>query len=414
MSHHKKGSPTATLRTHLKVNTKTYLGESIIRVTGDAETTLACKILETIQGESMTEAKKKLLIVQEAMGGCGRNVVDIVTGIDHSRFDVTVAYGTGRLDDYYRKALPEMENHATLIPIPELIRDISAPNDIKAWLRVHALIKQIKPDILHCHSSKAGVIGRSAVIGSHVAKIFYTPHAYAFQAREFSKPKRLLFVMLERIFSHLFTTCTFNVSTGERDIALPSREEALQSLGLSGLPQDAIIVGSTVRLAAQKDPMTFARIAKMVVERDPRAHFVCVGDGDLQDDVARFVEDNDLGGNVHLLGYRDDAERVVTAFDVYLLTSLYEGLPYSLVESLRAGVPIVATNVTGSNEVVRPDVNGYLFEVGNVEDGARQVERVIAERSCNGRFSPDAVRNTYLDKFTSARMLGGVQQSYLD
>lgn len=96
----------------------------------------------------MTEAKKKLLIVQEAMGGCGRNVVDIVTGIDHSRFDVTVAYGTGRLDDYYRKALPEMENHATLIPIPELIRDISAPNDIKAWLRVHALIKQIKPDIL--------------------------------------------------------------------------------------------------------------------------------------------------------------------------------------------------------------------------------------------------------------------------
>ena len=328
-----------------------------------------------------------------------------------------------------------MENHATLIPIPELIRDISAPNDIKAWLRVHALIKQIKPDILHCHSSKAGVIGRSAVIGSRVAKVFYTPHAYAFQAREFSKPKKLLFVMLERMFSHLFTTCTFNVSTGERDIALqygiddpnkfkvvyngipdialPSREEALQSLGLSGLPQDAIIVGSTVRLAAQKDPMTFARIAKMVIERDPRAHFVCVGDGDLQDDVARFVEDNDLGGNVHLLGYRDDAERVVTAFDVYLLTSLYEGLPYSLVESLRAGVPIVATNVTGSNEVVRPGVNGYLFEVGNVEDGARQVERVIAERSCNGRFSPDAVRNTYLDKFTSERMLDGVQQSYL-
>lgn len=243
-----------------RVNGQTYLGESIIRVTGDAETTLACKILETIQGESMTEAKKKLLIVQEAMGGCGRNVVDIVTGIDHSRFDVTVAYGTGRLDDYYRKALPEMENHATLIPIPELIRDISAPNDIKAWLRVHALIKQIKPDILHCHSSKAGVIGRSAVIGSRVAKVFYTPHAYAFQAREFSKPKKLLFVMLERMFSHLFTTCTFNVSTGERDIALqygiddpnkfkvvyngipdialPSREEALQSLGLSGLPQD--------------------------------------------------------------------------------------------------------------------------------------------------------------------------------
>lgn len=384
----------------------------------------------------MITAKKKLLIVQEAMGGCGRNVVDIVNGIDHDRFDVTVAYGTDRLDDYYRKALPEMEKHATLIPIPELTRDISASNDIRAWLRVHELIKQIKPDILHCHSSKAGIIGRSAIIGSHVAKVFYTPHAYSFQAWEFSESKKLLFVMLERMFSHLLTTRTFNVSAGECDIALrygidnpnkfkvvyngipdielPSHDEALRALGLSSLPQDSIVVGSTVRLAAQKNPMTFVRVAKTVVKHNPRVHFVCVGDGDLQDDVTRFVESNGLADHVHLLGYRDDAERIVTAFDVYLLTSLYEGLPYSLVESLRAGVPIVATNVTGSNEVVRPGVNGYLFEVGDVEDGARQVERIISERSRGGGFSPDAVRGTYLDRFTSACMLDSVQQSYLD
>lgn len=307
----------------------------------------------------MITAKKKLLIVQEAMGGCGRNVVDIVNGIDHDRFDVTVAYGTGRLDDYYRKALPEMEKHATLIPIPELTRDISASNDIRAWLRIHELIKQIKPDILHCHSSKAGIIGRSAIIGSHVAKVFYTPHAYSFQAWEFSESKKLLFVMLERMFSHLLTTRTFNVSAGECDIALrygidnpnkfkvvyngipdielPSHDEALRALGLSSLPQDSIVVGSTVRLAAQKDPMTFVRVAKTVVEHNPRVHFVCVGDGDLQDDVTRFVESNGLADHVHLLGYRDDAERIVTAFDVYLLTSLYEGLPYSLVEVIACG-----------------------------------------------------------------------------
>ena len=105
------------------------------------------------------EGKKRLLIVQEAMGGCGRNVVDIVNGIDHSKFDVTVAYGTNRIDDYYRNAIPEMEKHATLIPIPELVRDLSAGNDIKAWLHIRRLIKQIRPDILHCHSSKAGIIG---------------------------------------------------------------------------------------------------------------------------------------------------------------------------------------------------------------------------------------------------------------
>lgn len=381
------------------------------------------------------EGKKRLLIVQEAMGGCGRNVVDIVNGIDHSKFDVTVAYGTNRIDDYYRNAIPEMEKHATLIPIPELVRDLSAGNDIKAWLHIRRLIKQIRPDILHCHSSKAGIIGRSAAVGGHVSKVFYTPHAYAFQAWEFSESKKRFFAFLERVFSRFLTTRTFNVSNGERnialqrhidrpdkfkvvyngipDVALPSREEALRLLGLSDLPDGAVVVGSTVRLAKQKDPMTFVRIARAVVERNPLAHFVCVGDGDLQDEVARFVADNGLSDNVHLLGYRDDAELIVKAFDVYLLTSLYEGLPYSLVESLRAGVPIVATDVTGSNEVVRPGVNGYLFKVGDVKAGAQQVEHVIAELPTGDRFSSDAIRATYLERFTSQRMLDSVQESYL-
>lgn len=123
-----------------------------------------------------------MLIVQEAMGGCGRNVVDIVNGIDHSKFDVTVIYGTNRLDDYCRTAIPEMKKHAMLITVPELVWDLSTSNDLKAWLRVRKLIKQIKPDIIHCHSPKAGIIGRSAAVGCHVSKVFYTPHAYAFQA----------------------------------------------------------------------------------------------------------------------------------------------------------------------------------------------------------------------------------------
>lgn len=389
------------------------------------------------RGDSVTAAargKKRVLIVQEAMGGCGRNVVDIVNGIDHAKFEVTVAYGTDRIDEYYRNAIPEMEKYATLIPVPELIRDISLRDDFKAWLRIRKLIRQFKPDILHCHSSKAGIIGRAATIGNRVPKVFYTPHAYAFQAWEFSQSKKRLFILLERTFSRIFTTQTFNVSTGERDIALqhridkpeklkvvyngipdialPSREEALRTLGLSNLPQHAIIIGSTVRLAQQKDPMTFVRIAQTIVEHNPLAHFVCVGNGDLHDTVARFVADNGLANNVHLLGYRDDAERIVTAFDVYLLTSLYEGLPYSLVEALRAGVPIVATNVTGSNEVVQPGVNGYLFKVGDVDDGVHQVERIIDERSRHGKFCHDTIRYTYLDKFTSGCMLDSVQQSY--
>lgn len=83
------------------------------------------------------------------------------------------------------------------------------------------------------------------------------------------------------------------------------------------------------------------------------------------------------------------------------------------VESLRAGVTVVATVVTGSNEVVQPGVNGRLFKVGDVADGACQVERVISELSTESRFSSEATRATYLERFTSQQMLDSVQESYL-
>ena len=383
---------------------------------------------ETTEG-SIT-GKRKLLIIHEAMGGCGRNVIDIVNGVDSSKFEVTVVYGTSRIDDYYRKWIPTMNEHATLIPAPYLTRSLNPHAALHAIRKLRSIIKQVEPDIVHCHSSIAGTVGRLATAGLHVDKVFYSPHAYSFQAWEFSARKKRLFALLERILSHIFTTCTFNVSAGERtlalehrldtpdkfkvvyngipDTAIPSRQEALTLLGLDKLPEDSIIVGSTVRLTAQKDPTTFLKIAQRVISTHPRMHFVCVGDGELRNDANRFIEENGLSSNVHLLGYRNDAERIVAAFDIYLLTSLYEGLPYSLVESLRAGVPIVATDVTGNNEVVRPGVNGYLFPIKNVEKGAEMVLKVY-----NTHFPAQQVRETYLDKFTVKKMLSDIQQSYL-
>ena len=383
----------------------------------------------------MEQRKKKLLIVQEAMGGCGRNVIDIVTGIDHDIFDITVLYGDSRIDDYYRNALPHMRKYANIIAIPSMERNLSMKKDVKALLDIYHQIKRIQPDIVHCHSSKAGILGRFAAALRHVEKIFYTPHAYSFQAWEFSETKKRVFAFLERFFSHHFTTCTFNVSKGERDIALqynidrpdklkvvyngipdvtlPTREEARAQLALN-LPDNAIVVGTTVRLAEQKDPKTFVHIADRVIAKMPKVHFVYVGDGPLMSDVQQYVEAHGLTDNVHLVGYRDDAEFIVSAFDVYLLTSLYEGLPYSLLESLRAGVPLVATDTTGSNEVIQTGINGYLFPIGDAKDGADKLIRLIQEASRGTKFSYETVRDTYLNQFTVEKMLSSIQESYLE
>lgn len=370
--------------------------------------------------------KKRLLIIQEAMGGCGRNVADIVRGIDLDRFEVTVIYGTSRMDDYYRSALPEMKDKATMIPCECLVRSIRPRQDLEAYRFIKSVIRDVRPDIVHCHSSKAGVIGRTAAKRLGVEKVFYTPHAYSFLAPEFSPKKRCLFVEIERFFSRHMTTLTFNVSQGEKqsalenhlddpskfkviyngipDIKVPSRRESRSKLGL---PQGVPIVGVTARLVEQKDPMTFARIAEKVIKYNPDVHFAYIGDGPYRDQVIGFCGERGIESNVHLLGYRADAEFVVSAFDVYLLTSLYEGFPYSPVEALRAGGPLVATKTTGNTEIVVPRENGLLFPIGDAESGARAVEEVLTNA-----YASSKVRKTFLENFTIDTMLMRIQEEY--
>lgn len=370
--------------------------------------------------------KKRLLIIQEAMGGCGRNVADIVRGVDQERFEVTVVYGTSRVDDYYRSAMSEMKAKATMIPCDYLVRAISPKQELKAYQFIKSVIRNVRPDIIHCHSSKAGIIGRAAAKRLGVKKVFYTPHAYSFLAPEFSPAKRRAFIAIERFFSRHMTTLTFNVSRGEKqsaldnhldkpskfkviyngipDVAVPSREESRSRLGL---PQGVPVIGVTARLVEQKDSMTFARIAEKVIRRNPSVHFAYIGDGPYHEQVVKFCREQGIEGNFHLLGYRADAELVVSAFDVYLLTSLYEGFPYSPVEALRAGVPVVATRTTGNTEIVIPHENGLMFPVRDAEAGAKAIEEVLSTT-----YDSDMVRKTFLEKFTVSTMLTRIQEEY--
>ncbi len=111
---------------------------------------------------------------------------------------------------------------------------------------------------------------------------------------------------------------------------------------------------------------------------------------------------------MHLIGYRNDADAIVRAFDVYLLTSLYEGLPYSLIEALRSGVPIVATDTTGNNEIVQDGVNGSLFAVGDDSEGAEKTEVMLSSPP-----SEKSILRSYQSEFTLERMINKIQKHYL-
>lgn len=315
-----------------------------------------------------------------------------------------------------------------MIGVEHFYREISLSEDLKAYGEIKREIRAFCPDVVHCHSSKAGILGRMAAKRMGVKRIYYTPHAYSFQAPEFSGTKKQIFTRLERFFSRHCTTKTFNVSNGEKECALKEKidskdkfkviyngipEMALPDKAVLRrqlqLPQEAFVAGVTARLNEQKDPLTFAKTAEKVIRACSAAHFVYVGDGPLYDSVSSYVKARGLEGNIHLLGYRSDAEQLTGAFDVYLLTSLYEGLPYSPIEAMRADIPIVATRATGNTELVEDGVNGKLFDIGNADQAAEILLNFIEGRiNLRGR-----ARQTYETRFTIDKMVKEIEKMYL-
>ncbi|MBT1165728.1 glycosyltransferase [Bifidobacterium simiarum] len=368
----------------------------------------------------------RVLLIHEAMGGVARNVIDLALGLDASRFDITLMHGTSRMDEYFRSRYDELDHRVRLVACDELVREISPVHDLRALHAIAAVIGEERPDVVHCHSTKAGALGRIAARAYGVPGIFYTPHAYAFQSPKVRPWKRSVYAMVERLLSRHATTRTFNVSYGERDqaldrrldrpdkfhvivngmrsVALPTRSAARAALGL---PQDVPLVGVVSRMVDQKDPMTAARILCRLMARRPRLHAAFVGSGPLEESVRRFCLDRGYAGRIRFAGERDDADRIVAAFDVSLLTSLYEGMPYSLIESLRAGVPVVATDVVGNDEVVVDGVNGALFPAGDVDRGA-EVLSAMLDRPCDG----DAVRESFARRFRLDCMISRIDEHY--
>lgn len=369
--------------------------------------------------------KVKLLLIAETMeAGVRRHVMELIKGLDKNRFSIKLIYGN-RVDNVFIKEIESMNKDADLIKLTSLDREINPKLDIRSLVFIRNIIKTFKPDIVHCHSTKAGVIGRLAAKTLNVDKVFYTPHAYSFQSEEFSKTKKLVFIRIEKFLSKRATTYTFNVSDGEKNEALINKIDkedkfkviynGIPSIKLPdkysirrelGLPEDSFIIGNNARLCDAKNPLIFLSIAKSVVGKNPRIHFVYCGDGPLYDECIEYIRQNNLERNVHLLGFRDDAEIIVNAYDMFLITSSHEGLPYSLIESMRASVPIMGFSVTGIREIISKD-NGILIL------NEQEASQMIINYSDTMSFSKELIYAYFLERFSIDKMLHDIQTMYV-
>ncbi|WP_010270038.1 glycosyltransferase family 4 protein [Paenibacillus senegalensis] len=367
--------------------------------------------------------RKKILFICEAMGGGVRkHVLDILLKLDLSRYQAFFIYNDQRNCEVFRDHMDILRDRGIqLYRVKELVRSMSVSQDWRALLRVIRIIRQIQPDLIHCHSSKAGGIGRLAGKWCGIRTILYTPHAYAFQDESLSRWKKQVYLTMERLLGRI-TSLTINVSEGERRFAQEHRLAAAANSVLiyNGIDpprqrerrgDEKVVIGTSARFDDQKDPWTFYKIAKAIVAEYDHVDFVYVGDGVYKQDIGQAIAREGLSGRIHLAGFQKNVMDWIESFDIYMTTSLYEGLPYSLVEALSFGKPIVATDVTGNNEVVIDHYNGLLFEAKQAEQGVDRLKQLLDDPQ-RLRLYGERSRQLFKQHFTLDHMMRSLELAY--
>ncbi len=379
----------------------------------------------------MNVKDKKLKILQiitlSSWGGAPQVVYDIVKNLDKEKFSVDLACGVG-------KDWEKMENLGVkIIPLKSLKRDISIFSDLMAFFQLFFIIKKGNYDIVHCHTTKAGFVGRIAARLAGVKKIYFTVHGWGFYNEEEYGCVQKLLLFLEKIAAKC-STKIICVSENDRKEGLKrkiakedkflvirngidwkikgDRAKAREKLGVK---QNDLVFGTVARLAYQKDPLMLLKAAKGIIKNYPETKFILIGGGPLFKDCKNFIKENKLENSIFLHGQKtpEEARELLFSFDVFVLTSKFEGLPLAIIEAMFAGLPIIATRVGGISELVIDGENGFLVEPSSLEKLTQKmiyfVEH-IEEREKMGTKSQKIAK----ENFTLDKMIQGYEKLYLN
>lgn len=338
-----------------------------------------------------------------------------------------------------------MDLGITPVVVPEMKRDISPINDGYAYKKVKELIEKFRPDIVHTHAAKSGVIGRLAADACKVPVIVHTFHGHVFHSY-FSKMKSNTFVQIERYLARK-STGIVAISNMQRDelvdkYKICSREKMnVIPLGLDlqkfQTHQDAkrtefrkrfqiadgeIAIGIIGRVVPVKNHSLFVAAAKKVVDQtDKPVRFVVIGDGDMRPqledefkeagiDYAYYPEEQRAATAI-CTSWQTDMDVVLAGLDIVALTSHNEGTPVSLIEAQAASRPVVSTNVGGVMDVVIDNQCGYITEPNDAELFAAALLRFLENENKRAYFGSQG-RQFVQDKYSYQRLVKDMSDYY--
>jgi glycosyltransferase involved in cell wall biosynthesis len=371
------------------------------------------------------------IITRLDLGGSAENTLLTALGSANVGHRVTIisGYSSDPPSQTEKKAI-----HAGIIIIKtaHLVRNISVINDAIALLFIIRHLLKNRPDIVHTHTSKAGIIGRIAARLAGVHRVVHTPHGHVFYGY-FSLFLTKVFIILERLMVPL-TDVHISLTQNEKDdylsrhIGKPDdfipiysgiplemflkdygkRDALRKEWGFSGFD---IIVGTVARLVPIKNHSLIVEAAAILCKKYPTIQFVFVGDGELRQPLEEHARSLQVEQHIVFTGWRNDIPELLSAFDIFALCSKNEGMGRAFVEAQAAGVPAIGSRVCGIPEVIKEGETGYLVSSTDPMDLASHIEQLFLNRNALAQMK-SACREWVYPKFSVEAMVDKINAIY--
>jgi glycosyltransferase involved in cell wall biosynthesis len=374
-------------------------------------------------------------ITRMIVGGAQETALVSVQGLS-AMPDHVVSLVTGPETGTEGNLLRGVDGDFEVAYVPTMVRAISPLNDVRALQWTTRWFATERPDVVHTHSSKAGVIGRLAARRARVPHVVHTLHALVFHDG-LSRPRNAAYRTIKRTMVP-FTDHYVSVSDSIRERAIaagigrPDQHSTIRSgfaterFGASlvdageararlGLPDDRVVVGMVARLFPLKGHAELLPAAARLARRNPDVLFVFVGGGPLEAELRRTVREQELERHVVFLGQvpPDEVPVALSAFDVLAHTSVHEGLARVLPQGVLSGLPVVSFDLDGAAEVVREGANGYLVPPRDTDALTVRLELLVRDptlRERLGGVGADEIR----EEFSIAAMVRKLDALYRD
>jgi glycosyltransferase involved in cell wall biosynthesis len=384
------------------------------------------------QAVQMTRSSKRsvqrprVLHVLEATGyGALRYVRDFISALPNGSFELALAYSTVRADPGFGSTIEETRAKGwQLFPV-KMFPAVSPVQDLRSVRHLRQVLRTYRPQIVHCHSSKAGALGRIAALGfSPRPRIVYTPNALAARlGLQYLIAERLLAPLTDRFVaiseSERDEIVKYGLASSSKvdvvypcfDLAFYNPQDKTAARAALGLSNELPLMIGVGRLTEQKDPLMFVEIVRQVAAETNPLKAIWLGDGPLRELVESEVRRTGLEGVIEFPGWQADMRPWFAAADLLLSTSRYESFGYMVAEALAMECPVVATSITGTTDIMNGELEGFLYPTGNA---AAAVERILdllrnpTRAKEIGRLGCSSIE----ERFSSARMAQALTMCY--